>query len=183
MTISIIALFLISLLLLTTIFHKKFSKKLHRIFLVLEILFLNLVITIGLCLGFFGVGGMGVTNWDCDNLPGRYEIWRSSARNIQLVLANENGVSASEVVPTYVFEVGYTHDYIFAKQANVPENDNKRIDKSVPNFYIVAVATGEVFGPYNETEFSEYAQQLGVEEPICWMSLNTLRKTPCVTDR
>ena len=183
MTISIITLFLITLLILTVIFRKKISAKLYDIFLVIEILFLVLVITIGLCLGFFTSGGMGISNWDCDNLPGRYEIWKMSARNIQLVLANENGITASEVVPTYVFEIGYTHTYIFAKQANVPEDYNKKIDKTTPNFYIVAIASGEVFGPYNEMEFSERIQQLGIEEPIWWMSLNTLRKTPYVSER
>lgn len=86
------------------------------------------------------------------------------------------------MIPTYVFEVGYTDTYIFAKQADVPEDYDEKIDKSTPNFYIVSVASGEVFGPYNEQNFSACVQQLGIEDPIHWMSLRTLRYTPYASE-
>lgn len=183
MIISIIALLPITVaaLLLVVLFRKKIAKKLYATLIAVCIVLVVILTPLSLCLGFFAVGGMGgLQAWDVDSLPGNYEVWQISARNIELVLANENGVTATTVVPTYVFEVGYTDTYIFAKQADVPEDYNEKIDKSNPNFYIVSVTSGEVFGPYNEQDFSAYVQQLGIEEPIQWMSLRTLRQTPYV---
>lgn len=178
--IPILFLFLAALLLLTYVFRKKISAKRYNVLLVIEVPSLIIAGVLGVCLSFFTYGGMGASNWDCDNLPGNYEIWMISARNVKLVLADETGVTAADAVPAYVFKVGYTDTYIFAQQANVPEDYHEKIDKKNPNFYIVEIASGKVFGPYNKTEFSERVQQLGMEEPIEWMSLNTLRKTPYV---
>ena len=178
---SIIALLPITVvaLLLIVLFRKKIAKKLYATVVAVCIVFVVILTPLSLCLGFFVVGGIGgLQAWDVDSLPGNYEIWQISARNIELVLANENGVTATPVIPTYVFEVGYTDTYIFAKQADVPEDYDQKINKSNPNFYIVSVTLGEVFGPYSEQNFSACVQQLGIEEPIHWMSLRTLRQTP-----
>ena len=173
--IIVVALFLIVL------FHKKISKKLYTTLFAVCIVLVAILTPLSLALGFFAVGGMGgLQAWDVDSLPGNYEIWQISARNIELVLHEENSSGATSVVPTYVFEVGYTDTHIFAKQADIPEDYDKKIDKSNPNFYIVSVASGEAFGPYNEQDFSVCVQQLGIEEPIQWMSLRTLRQTPYV---
>ncbi len=182
---SIIALLPITIvaLLLIVLFRKKIAKKLYATLVAVCIGLVVILTPLSLCLGFFVVGGMGaMTAWDVDCLPGNYEIAQISARNINLALREENSSGADIVIPTYVFEVGYTDTYIFAKQADVPEDYDQKIDKSNPNFYIVSVASGEVFGPYSEQNFSAYVQQLGIEEPVQWMSLRTLRQTRYVSE-
>ncbi len=170
-------------LLLIVLFRKKIAKKLYATLVAVCIVLVAILTPLSLCLGFFVVGGMGgLQAWDVDSLPGNYEIWQMSARNIGIALREEDSSGADIVIPTYVFEVGYTDTYIFAKQADVPEDYDQKINKSNPNFYIVSVTSGEVFGPYSEQNFSACVQQLGIEEPIHWMSLRTLRQTPYASE-
>lgn len=116
----------------------------------------------------------GAGDWNYDDLPGNFEVWRVNGKNVSLVLANENGVTASTVVPTYVFEVGHTDRYIFAKQAEVSED--KVVNYSVVHYHIVDVNTAETFGPLDEQAFKEKLKELGIEETVEWIDLKAMKK-------
>ena len=118
----------------------------------------------------------GVGDWTVSNFPGGYSVWRINSDKVILCLPRENRSTAATVVETYVFELAFNDDYIFAKRADVPEGGWRYMDKSNPDYYIVTVADRSCSGPLDETAFAEALQALELDEPPEWMNMQTLRR-------
>ena len=128
-----------------------------------------------LALSTSACSGMG--DWTVSGLPGGYEIWKINTRSVVLCLPNvEHPTSAKKIIGPYVFEIWYNDTYICAKQADVPDDLEKAIDKSNPNYYIVDVTDGTCLGPFSEKEFDTSCQEIGIDGSLEWMDLNTLRR-------
>lgn len=128
-----------------------------------------------LALSTSACSGMG--DWNVSGLPGGYEIWRINTRSVVLCLPDEESpYIAKNIIDPYVFELWYNDTYICAKQADVPDDLEKEIDKSNPNYYIVDVTDGICRGPLNEDGFYEVCQELGIDGSLEWMDLHTLRR-------
>jgi hypothetical protein len=67
-----------------------------------------------------------------------------------------------------VFAFGYNKDFIIAKQH--PNTDGFHADKSITNWFIIRVATGELFGPLSETEYIELRKRLEVPDTLTFTS-------------
>lgn len=125
------------------------------------------------CLDDFNFGA-GLNDWTFDQLPGNYEVWRINGRTIRLVEASETG-GAYTVVDSYVSEIAYTSDYIFAQQVSVPEDNRTPIDTSNPVYFILSATDGVLDGPYSQEEFTSAYEALGLEEDLDWIKSTKLR--------
>ena len=72
-----------------------------------------------------------------------------------------------ELVPAYVFAVGYDSRFIFAKQHPLRPNSKEKIDTTVTNYYIIERTKNEFqdkpkYGPLAKTGFDSLCSKLGV---------------------
>lgn len=75
---------------------------------------------------------------------------------------------------TYVSEIAYNDDYIFAKRVDVPEDINKDIDTTNPEYYILVVETGLLSGPFSKKEFKAQIKTLNLNKMPKWMVTSDL---------
>ncbi len=88
-----------------------------------------------------------------------------SLYDTNLVKGTVGGVE-KEVIPCYVFAVGWNDDFIIAKR-NPQHLKQKKIE-----WYIVETANNMVHGPYNEQEFRVKRNELGVPVDLSF-TINT----------
>ena len=72
-----------------------------------------------------------------------------------------------ELVPAYVFAVGYDWRFIFAKQHPLKPNSNEKIDKTIINYYIIERTRNEFqdkpkYGPVTKRVFDSLCIKLGI---------------------
>ena len=102
-------------------------------------------------------------DWENEDLPGVYEIWRVNADTIALVEPLGEFLGRN-VVESYVFRVAYNDEYIFAQQAA----SRAAAQEGEAAYYIVVVASGAVSGGYTRAEFEAHAVVTGLEEFPAW---------------
>jgi len=136
----------------------------------LVVLILSLATILSSC------AGMADGEYD---LPGEYSIWYINSRSVVLCKdMKENGKvwGGEHLVEEYVSEIAYNDDYIFAKQVDVPEDINQKIDTSNPYYYVLVVETGKVFGPFSKKEFKAQVEEFNIKEIPKWISTMGLPK-------
>ncbi len=107
----------------------------------------------------------GMSDWSYDNLPGDYEVWRINSETVSLV-QTENKVTGHSVVPSYVYAVSSTKDYVFAQRIESRDADPKH-----PEYYVVPVGSDKAVGPFDASGFKEYCASIGIAEPTEWLDI------------
>jgi len=64
-----------------------------------------------------------------------------------------------------VFAYGWNDDFIIAKQHPNPD-DFGSVETDITNWFIIEVATGEVYGPLTEQEYIDLREKLGVPDSL-----------------
>ena len=111
------------------------------------------------------------------DLPGEYSIIYANTRSVDLCRdQKEDGKvwGATSIVETYVSEIAYNDDYIFAKRVDVPEDINKDIDTSNPEYYLLVVETGLLSGPFSKKEFKAQIKTLNLSKMPKWRETSDL---------
>ena len=128
----------------------------NRIFSTSFILLVTFVqaIILSSCMHIGTLGGAG--DWTYADLPGSYEIWRMNTYEIALVMRSTE-YTADNVVESYVSEIAWNSEYIFAKQK--PESNS--LDSEI-SFYIVDVDSTEVYGPLSQSEFDNLIDSMDI---------------------
>lgn len=112
----------------------------------------------------------GLGDWEYTNLPGNYEIWRTSAHRIALVYRNGE-YTADSVVDSYVSEIAWNETFILAKQK--PEEDSPDSDIS---FYAISVSSSDMYGPLTQTEFNDLIKSMRIAlDDTDWTSTKVLK--------
>lgn len=109
-------------------------------------------------------GGIGLA-YEHD-LVKDYAIWAPDLTEQAAVVQKTPGTSgASVVVGAMVFAYGWDDAYIIAKQH--PNLDGfDEINAETTHWFIVDVATDEVYGPLTEAEYAEQREVLGVPDDL-----------------
>ena len=89
----------------------------------------------------------GAGDWKYEELPGDYAVWRINSQEIPLVRVDEDGLTAAPVVEGYVYAVAWDENTIYVQQRAAK-------DKGDMAYYMVALDSGTVSGPYTEAEFA-----------------------------
>ena len=91
-----------------------------------------------------------------EELPGDYAVWRINSREIPLVRVDADGLTAEPVVEGYVYAVAWDENTIYVQQ-------RAEKDKGDMAYYMVALDSGTVSGPYTETELAAACAEQGVD--------------------
>ena len=138
----------------------------------IKLVLMGAIITLSMVLS--SCAGMADGGYD---LPGEYSIWFINASTVELCIdQKEDGKvwGATSIVENYVSEIAYNEDYIFAKRVYVPEDINKDIDTSNPEYYILVVETGLLSGPFSKKEFKAQIKTLNLNKMPKWMVTSDL---------
>lgn len=122
----------------------------------------------------------GAQDWTYDKLPNNYIIIRKNSKDISLCKRKEpNSHVAKTIIGPYITQIAYNDSYIFAKQVNIPDNDNNSVDINTltPSYYILAVKSEELQGPLNEKEFNDKCSELGIVKLPEWVKTSELAKS------
>lgn len=131
----------------------------------LSLLCLSLLFLLTSCVG------PGVSDWIYDDLPG-YEVWRINSEHIFLCRASEvESLSGPVVVPSYVYAVSSTDDYVFAQRI-----ESKDADPKHPEYYVVPVGSDKAVGPFDASGFKEYCADNDIAEPTEWLDIYYLSR-------
>lgn len=114
----------------------------------------------------------GMSDWRYDDLPG-YEVWRVNSEQIFLGRANDEYdlVMGPVVVPSYVYAVSSTDDYVFAQRI-----ESKDADPKHPEYYVVPVGSDKAVGPFDASGFKEYCADNDIAEPTEWLDIYYLSR-------
>ena len=113
-------------------------------------------------------------DWIYDELPGDYSIWRTNSKSISLCTNVED--MGAHIISSYVSEIDYTDEFIFAKHVDVAKDSDAEIDTSNPDYYILVVESEELFGPYTENEFNKKCDELSIVHAFDWKITAELNK-------
>ena len=103
----------------------------------------GIVCLLALVLALTACAGAG--DWKYEELPGDYAVWRINRREIPLVRVDADGLTAEPVVEGYVYAVAWDENTIYVQQ-------RAEKDKGDMAYYMVALDSGTVSGPYTETQ-------------------------------
>lgn len=103
----------------------------------------------------------GLGDWAYDGLPGEYSVWRNNSRDISIG-KNIDKDLAETVIESYVFEIYFNNQYICAKKVDVPENLDEEIILENPHYFIISIASGEVYGGFSVNKFKKKCQELNI---------------------
>lgn len=114
----------------------------------------GIVCLLALVLALTACAGAG--DWKYEELPGDYAVWRINSREIPLVRVDADGLTAEPVVEGYVYAVAWDENTIYVQQC-------AEKDKGDMAYYMVALDSGTVSGPYTETELAAACAEQGVD--------------------
>lgn len=110
----------------------------------------------------------GAQDWIYDELPDPYEIWRINSKNISLCSNSNHDGTAKVIVGPYISLFAYNNNFIFLQQISALDN-SEISDDLTPNYYLLAVDGGELYGPMSQTDFDTTCTDLGIEELPPWI--------------
>lgn len=139
--------------------HKRYGMKMS---ILASLMALTLLLT----------GCPAMSDWQYNNLPGEYSIWRINIQDIQLVKVNGN--SGDPVVGRYIIAFCYSDRYIGLQRIPLEREydgviDVENLDKSNPEFYLIDAEIGSVFGPWTKEEYLDNITELGITEMCEWI--------------
>lgn len=117
-------------------------------------------------------------------LPGDYSVESLSAH--QVIISSETSRQISDthwssiIIPAKVVMLGWDDNYILVKQLGLKKDPNSNNGYKIPdednaNFWIVAIHSEEVYGPFDEGAFEEKRNELGVLESVKLKYVNEYR--------
>jgi len=127
-------------------------------------------LTLPMVLTLFLTGCPAMSDWEYDNLPGEYSIWKINDEDIQLVKVN-----GDPVVGRYIIAFCYNDRYIGLQRIPLEREygsvvvDVETLDKSNPEFYLIDAEIGSVFGPWTKEEYLDSITELGITEMCEWI--------------
>lgn len=83
-------------------------------------------------------------------------MWRINSQEIPLVCVDDDALTAEPVVEGYVYAVAWDENTIYVQQ-------RAEKDKGDMAYYMVALDSGTVSGPYTETELAAACAEQGVD--------------------
>ena len=109
-------------------------------------------------------GGIGLA-YEHD-LTGSYAVWATDqVEQAAVVQKIPDTSSATILVGPMVVAYGWDDDFIIAKQH--PNLDGfSQVDTSLTHWFIVRVATGDVYGPLAEEEYLQHRGELGISDEL-----------------
>ena len=118
----------------------------------------KIIITTLLFLFLTGCAGAG--DWKYTDLPGDYELLRTSANNINLAKANpESDVLATNIIEGYITQFIVSGDYILVT--------NEKDDSTL--YYIVNAKDDAIQEFESEDELFDAANQCGITSELEWI--------------
>jgi len=109
-------------------------------------------------------GGIGLA-YEYD-LTADYAVWATDElEQAAVVRKDPQGSGASVVIWPMISAFGWNDDFIIAQRHPV-RGDFDDVDMTVTEWYILAVAEGEVHGPLTEPEYRQLRQELGVPSDL-----------------
>ncbi|MET0017959.1 DUF3997 domain-containing protein [Oscillibacter sp.] len=119
----------------------------------------------------------GAADWRYDELPGGYEIWRTSSESIALCLPSEDGVTAQDIVFPYVDQIAFNERYIAAQQLKPMNSDDlkKSRDHWKRVYYLLDTDTGDLLGPLDEAAFQDACEKIDAEDFPQWIKTTDLK--------
>ena len=102
-----------------------------------------------------GIGGAG--DWCFDRLPGSYEIWRSSAYQIELVKGEDEFTKTLVVGPCVV---AFCWDEARIGLRQIPDWDGSEANRGETLYYIVDTDSDKLYGPLDEAEYAAFCTSL-----------------------
>lgn len=123
-----------------------------------------ILVVIGILLISLACGGIGLA-YEHD-LTGDYAVWATDQVEQAAVVQKIPGTSsATVIVESMVVAYGWDDDFIIAKQH--PNLDGfSEIDTSLTHWFIVQVATGDVYGPLTEEEYLQHRKEFGISDDL-----------------
>src|SRR5687768_5672411 len=95
-----------------------------------------------------------------ERLVGRFAMWAvDGLSDNSVVEESEDRRAARVLIPPTVFAVGFNDQFIIAKRH--PKSGHQ-IDRSITEFYVVAVFNGQLHGPVDQEGFAALRVKLGV---------------------
>lgn len=125
--------------------------------------YIILVVT-GILLISLACGGIGLA-YEHD-LTGDYAVWATDQVEQAAVVQKIPGTSsATVIVESMVVAYGWNNDFIIAKQH--PNMDGfSQVDTSITHWFIVRVATGDVYGPLTEEEYLQHRREFSIPDEL-----------------
>lgn len=123
-------------------------------------------------------GCAGLADYSLD-LPGNYSIVRTSAHQVTVAPKIGDSHWGKNVIPTKVTEVAWDDNYILAKQLSLVNDPKSNNGYQIPNnedehFWILEFKNGKVFGPFDEDNFVEKKNELGISESVLLKEIDEL---------
>lgn len=125
--------------------------------------YIILVVT-GILLISLACGGIGLA-YEHD-LTGDYAVWATDqVEQAAVVQKIPDTSSATVIVESMVVAYGWNDDFIIAKQH--PNLDGfSQVDTSITHWFIVRVATGDVYGPLTEEEYLQHRREFSIPDEL-----------------
>lgn len=125
---------------------------------------LRVIKTITLGVLLFQLSGCALFDSDSDNVVDDYEVTWIDLHESRSLYKKE------QLVPAYVFAVGYNSNFIYAKQHPLLQNSPEKIDKNVVNYYIIERTNSEFqdkpkYGPLTRKSFDSLCNKLNIQSP------------------
>jgi hypothetical protein len=119
---------------------------------------------IGILLISLACGGIGLA-YEHD-LTGDYAVWAPDLVEQAAIVQKIPGTSsATVIVDSMVVAYGWNDDFIIAKQH--PNLDGfDQVDTGLTHWFIVQVATGDVYGPLAEKEYLQYRKEFNIPDDL-----------------
>lgn len=119
----------------------------------------------------------GAADWRYDELPGDYEIWRTSSESISLCQASEDEPCAQIIVYPYVDQIAFNERYIAVQQLKPTNSDDlkKSRDDWKRVYYLLDTETGDLLGPLDEAAFQDACEKIDAEDFPQWIKTTDLK--------
>lgn len=119
----------------------------------------------------------GTEDWEYDELPGDYEVWRINSKDISLCQPSEDGTTAQDIVGPYVDQIAFNERYIAAQQLRPMNSDDlkKSLDDWKRFYYLLDTDTGDLLGPFDEAAFQDACAKIDAEDFPQWIKTTDLK--------
>ena len=101
-------------------------------------------------------------------LPNNYEIWRINSRSIVFGEKKDTN-SINILIDRYVSAFRYNDKIIALQCVDVPESLTEPIDISNPDYYIIDIANGEIYGEFSVDEYENKLSEFETNELTDWI--------------
>ena len=121
----------------------------------------------------FLCGCAGLLDYDF-TLPGGYELVHTNAKSITINQPHPDpSYHGKIVIDSYVNQIAFDNEYIFAQRLDAPfdiETNRRTVDyTSPPEYYILVIGSGEVVGPFDESQFNAWYAELNRTSLPTWI--------------